>query len=243
MGCVFCQKKEISKKRRGTKITKERLVKIFFELKDKGAHNINLVTATHFLPQVLSAAADAKEKNIGIPFVYNSSGYEKAEAIARCEGLIDIFLPDFKYTDADISKKYSGAHDYPDIAKAAIDEMVRQKPKCSFDENGMMTEGVIVRHLLLPERLNDSKRAIEYLYKTYGDSIYISIMSQYTPVGNLEKFPELQKRVRKSDYEKLIDYAIKLGVENAFIQEGLAASESFIPDFNGEGIEVTNGNK
>ncbi len=243
MGCVFCQNKEISKKHSGIKITKERLVEIFFELKSKGAHNINLVTATHFLPQVLTSVKDAKEKNLGIPFVYNSSGYEKTEAIARSEGLIDIFLPDFKYMDAYISKKYSNAPDYPDIAKAAIAEMVRQKPKCSFDENGIMTQGVIVRLLLLPDRLKESKRAIEYLYKTYGDSIYISIMSQYTPVGNLEKFPELKKRVSKKDYDNLIDYAIKLGVENAFIQEGLAASESFIPDFNGEGIEVTNGNK
>lgn len=236
MGCVYCQNKEISHKGKGVEISTERLCEIFFELCDMGAHNINLVTAGHFLPEVLKSVEMAKVQGIDIPFVYNSSGYECVEALKRCEGLIDIYLPDFKYMDRKSAKKYSKAADYPEIATDAIAEMVRQRPKCRFDADGIMTEGVIVRHLMLPEGLDESKRIIKYLYETYKDKIFISIMSQYTPVGDLKDFPELQNTVSQKDYDELIDYAIELGVENAFIQEGTAASESFIPDFSGQGI-------
>ena len=238
MGCVFCQNGQISHGGKGIEISPQRLCDIFFELRDAGAHNINLVTAGHFLPQVLGAVERAKVQNIGIPFVYNSSGYEKREAIEKCEGLIDIFLPDFKYMENESAKKYSNAPDYPEIAKEAIEEMVTQQPTCIFDDKGIMQRGVIVRHLMLPSHLWESKKIIKYLYETYGDKIFISIMSQYTPVGKLEKFPELMNTVSEKDYDELIDFAIELGVENAFIQEGGAAQESFIPDFNGEGIEV-----
>lgn len=235
MGCVFCQNGQISHKGTGFEITPERLCEIFFELKEKGAHNINLVTAGHFLPMVLSAVESAKKQNIGLPFVYNSSGYERVEAIKRCEGLIDIYLPDFKYMDESLSKKYSNAPDYPKVAKDALAEMVRQQPECIFDGD-LMKNGVIVRHLLLPRNLADSKKVVRYLLDTYGDNIYISLMSQYTPIAGLDGYPELQKTVSEADYDALIDYAIELGVENAFIQEGTAASESFIPDFSGQGI-------
>ncbi len=236
MGCVFCQNKEISHNAKGIEISAERLCEIFFELKAIGAHNINLVTAGHFLPRVLNSVKMAKAQGIGIPFVYNSSGYEKRDAIKQCEGLIDIFLPDFKYMDSTAAKSYSKASDYPEIAKSAIAEMVRQQPDCVFDETGIMQKGVIVRHLMLPYGLSESKKTIKYLYETYGNRIYISIMSQYTPVGELEDFPRLQKKVSEADYDELIDYAVSLGVENAFIQEGTSASESFIPDFSGQGI-------
>lgn len=236
MSCVFCQNSEISHKNKGLKISKERLLEIFFELKDAGAHNINLVTAGHLLPLVLDAVAKAKEQNLGIPFVYNSSGYEKAESLKKADGLIDIYLPDFKYIDSERAGRYSKAPDYPKVSMAAIDEMVRQKPKCLFDDDGILKSGVIVRHLLLPDGLTESKKAIKYLYEKYGDSIYISIMSQYTPFGDLGNYPELLKKVKFSDYEKLIDYAVKIGVSNAFIQDGEAASESFIPDFSGQGV-------
>ena len=238
MGCVFCQNGQISHGGKGIEISPQRLCEIFFELRDAGAHNINLVTAGHFLPQVLWAVERAKLQNIGIPFVYNSSGYEKREAIEKCEGLIDIFLPDFKYMENKSAKKYSNAFNYPEIAKEAIEEMVAQQPNCIFDDNGIIECGVIVRHMMLPTSLRESKKIIKYLYETYGDKIFISIMSQYTPVGSLEKFPELMNKVIEKDYDELVDYAIELGVENAFIQEGEAAQESFIPDFNGEGIEV-----
>ncbi len=236
MGCVFCQNSEISHNYKGFPIDEHRLCEIFFELKEKGAHNINLVTAAHFLPQVLTAIKAAKEQNINIPFVYNSSGYEKADAIKRAEGLIDIYLPDFKYFDNERAEKYSKAKEYPEFAKKAIAEMVRQKPKCIFDNDDIMLSGVIVRHLMLPDGLFDSKKIIKYLYDTYKHSIYMSIMSQYTPFGYLEEHPELKQKVKSKDYKKLIDYAASLGIENAFIQEGEAADESFIPDFSGQGI-------
>lgn len=242
MGCIFCQNGQISHKGAGIEITPQRLCEIFFELCGKGAHNINLVTAGHFLPEVLEAIKSAKAQGLNIPFVYNSSGYEKADAIKRCEGLIDIYLPDFKYIKEESAKKYSSAPDYPEVAKACIAEMVRQKPACTFDADGMMKSGVIVRHLLLPKHLAESKKIIKYLHETYGDSIYISIMSQYTPVGNMEKFPELTRTVSEKEYDALVDYAVDIGVENAFIQEGTSASESFIPDFCGEGIEEKYGN-
>ena len=234
LSCVYCQNKKISHENFGFAVDKERLTEIFFELKNGGAHNINLVTAAHFLPEVLKSVELAKLQGIGIPFVYNTSSYERVEALKECEGLIDIFLPDFKYIESDSAKKYSNAPDYPEIAKMAIDEMVRQQPSPVFSENGMMTKGVIVRHLMLPEGLAESKKIIKYLYEKYQDNIFLSIMNQYTPVGNL--FPELQKKVENSDYEELIDYAINLGVENAFIQEDGAAEESFIPDFDGFGV-------
>lgn len=236
MSCVFCQNSEISHKNKGIEITKERLLDIFFELKDAGAHNINLVTAGHFLPIVLETVAKAKEKNIDIPFIYNSSAYEKVESIKRADGLTDIYLPDFKYIDNVRAGQYSKTSDYPEVAMASIDEMIRQRPKCIFDDDGILKSGVIVRHLLLPDGLTESKKVIKYLYEKYGDSIYISIMSQYTPFGDLKNYPELLNKVKFSDYEKLIDYAVKIGVSNAFIQEGDAASESFIPDFSGQGV-------
>ena len=236
MGCVYCQNNEISHKNKGIEVTKERLCEIFFELKDKGAHNINLVTAGHFLPLVLDAVKSAKDAHLGVPFVYNSSGYEKKDAIKAADGLIDIYLPDFKYIDSTRAALYSNASDYPGVATKAIDEMVRQKPECKFNDDGILESGVIVRHLLLPEGLSDSKKVLKYLYEKYGDSIYISIMSQYTPFGDLSDFPELKRKVTKKEYEKLIDYAIKIGIKNAFIQEGESANESFIPDFSGQGV-------
>ncbi len=236
LGCVYCQNRQISHGECGKEIDEERLVEIFFELKEKGAHNINLVTPSHYIPSVAKAIERAKAANIGVPFVYNTSSYEYADALKTLDGLIDIYLPDFKYTDASLAERYSFAPDYPEIAKAAIGEMVFQQPKAEFDENGLMKRGVIVRHLMLPGSYENSRAAIEYLYKTYGDSIYISIMSQYTPVCEDDRYSELQEKVSPREYEKLVDYAVKIGVENGFIQENEASSESFIPDFDCRGI-------
>ena len=172
LSCVYCQNKKISHENFGITVDRERLVEIFFELKMRGAHNINLVTASHFLPDVLSAIELAKVQNIGIPFVYNTSSYEKVETLKQCDGLIDIFLPDFKYIESNTAKKYSNAPDYPEVAKAAIDEMIRQQPTPVFSENGMMTKGVIVRHLMLPERLAESKKIIKYLYEKNENNIF-----------------------------------------------------------------------
>lgn len=236
LGCVYCQNAQISRGNAGKEITPERLYDIFFELKEQGAHNINLVTAAHFLPQVLDAVKKAKESRIGISFIYNCGGYEKVDMLKRAEGLIDIYLPDFKYMSPALAQKYSFAPDYPDIAKSALREMVRQQSKCVIDENGMMHRGVIVRHLLLPGNLKDSKSVLRYLHQVYRNKIYISIMSQYTPPKKLSGYPELNRKLRRSEYDNLVNYAISIGIEQAFIQEGETAKESFIPDFDGRGI-------
>ena len=219
-------------------ISEERLAEIFLELQGKGANNINLVTPTHFVPQIIRALQSAKEQGMYLPVVYNTGGYERVETLIMLDGLVDIYLPDFKYLNTDHAKKYSMAEDYPEIAKAALAEMVRQTGEPVFDERGMMKRGVIVRHLLLPGCLADGKRVVKYLHETYGNRIYMSLMSQYTPLKSLDavKYPELNRKVPEYAYEKLVDYAISLGVMQAFIQEGDTAKESFIPPFTLEGV-------
>lgn len=233
--CVYCQNREIALGKAGYEIDAKRLGEIFLELEDKGAHNINLVTPTHYLRHILQAL-DFTRGKLTIPIVCNCGGYESAETIKKLDGYIDIYMPDFKYMDRQIAKKYSNAPDYPDVAKAAIEEMVRQTMRCLFDENGMMKRGVIVRHLVLPSYTENSKAVIKYLYESYGDAIYMSIMNQYTPMRGMEDFPEINRRVTDEEYNEVVDFAANLGVENAFIQEGGSVSESFIPIWNGEGI-------
>ncbi len=234
--CVYCQNNIIANGSFGKGIVNERLLEIFFELKDKGAQNINLVTPTHFIPQIMMALEIAKEKGLDMPIVYNTSGYEKKDSIKYLNGFIDIYLPDFKYYDENLSKKYSNAYNYKDYAMESIGEMVRQVGKPEFNEKGMMTKGVIVRHLVLPGFVEDSKKIIEYLHKTFGDDIYISIMSQYTPLSHVNAFPEINRKLREDEYNSVVDFAISIGVENGFIQEGESAQESFIPPFNFEGV-------
>lgn len=234
LGCCFCQNRKISTGERGRIISIEELCNTFFDLKKQGANNINLVTPDHYVPQIIAAINMAKEKELNLPFVYNCSGYEKVEMLKLLDGYIDIYLPDFKYMSAELAEKYSHAPDYPEVAKAAIDEMVRQcgGENMCFDENGLMRKGVIVRHLQMPGQIKDSKAVIQYLNNRYGDNIYISIMNQYTPMPGIEKkFPELADKVSEQEYDELVDYAISIGVENGFIQEGDTASESFIPEF------------
>ena len=237
--CVFCQNRNIANGDAGKEISIGRLTDIFLELQEKGANNINLVTPGHFVPQIVTALDAAKKQGLTIPIVYNTSSYESVDTIRRLQGLVDIYLPDFKYMDSTLSVRYSHAADYSDVAKAAIAEMVRQTGEPVFfddDEEGLMKRGTIVRHLLLPGQKEDSKKIIHYLYEIYGDSIYISIMNQFTPLAGLEKYPELNRRVTEEEYNEVVDYAIELGVENGFIQEGETAEESFIPEFDGEGV-------
>lgn len=233
--CVYCQNREISDGKSGKTVPKERLVEIFFELREKGVHNINLVTPDPYLPIVAEAIRDAKKQGLDLPFLMNCSGYETTEQIRMTEGLIDIFLPDFKYASPLLAKKYSFAPDYPEVAKNALAEMVRQQPKLVFDGDGMLQKGVIVRHLLLPSHITDSEKVLAYLYKTYGNAIRVSIMSQFTPFG-LENFPELNRTVTKEEYDELLDFAWKLGYRDCYVQDGEAASESFIPAFDCEGV-------
>ena len=234
--CVFCQNASIARAETGKTISAERLADIFLELQEKHALNINLVTPTHFVLPIIEALKISTARRLEIPVVYNTSAYEKVATLKRLEGYVSVFLPDFKYLDADISRKYSNAADYPGIAKAALQEMFRQVGKPVFDSNGRMEKGMIVRHLMLPDGLADSKTVIKYLYETYGDDIFISIMNQYTPLPQVKRFPELDRRISEQEYDQLVDYAIALGVENAFIQDGDTAAESFIPDFDNEGV-------
>ena len=235
--CVYCQNREIALGTIGREISIERLCEIFFELKEQGANNINLVTPTHFIPAIREAIIQAKSRGFNLPFVYNTSSYETVEALKTLDGLIDIYLPDFKYMDALLARNYSHAPDYPTIAKKAIAEMVRQTGPLSINpDTGLMEKGVIVRHMVLPNGTKNAKTVISYLFETYRDSIYISIMNQYTPMKEFDKFPELSRKVTAREYQRVIDYTVDLGVINAFIQEGETASESFIPVFNFKGV-------
>ena len=236
LGCVYCQNREIANEHIGFEITAERLAEIFLEQQDRGANNINLVTPTHYAPHIIRALDMVRGKLLKIPVLYNCGGYESVETLKMLEGYIDIYMPDFKYMDGEIAKKYSNAADYPEAAKAAVAEMVRQTGKCRFDENGIMQRGTLVRNLVLPSYTENSKQVIEYIYNTYGGSIYMSIMNQYTPMQNIKAYPELNRTVTAAEYDAVVDFAVELGVENAFVQEGGAVSESFIPLFDGEGI-------
>ena len=237
--CVFCQNEEIANGTVGKVTSIARLAEIFIELQEKGANNINLVTPGHFIPQIKEALTLARQQGLRLPIVYNTSSYESLDAIKSLEGFVDIYLPDFKYMDSTLAGKYSHAADYAQVAKLAIAEMVRQTGAPVFDEKGeegLIKRGTIVRHLTLPGCLADSKEIIRYLYETYGNRIYISIMSQFTPLSNVAAYPELNRRVTEEEYEELVDFAIDLGLEQGFIQEGDVAEESFIPDFDCEGV-------
>ena len=234
--CVFCQNREISDGKAGKVISKERLSDIFMELADKGANNINLVTPGQYIPDIVWAVNDAKSRGMKLPIIYNTSGYENVTELKLLEGIVDVYLPDFKYMDSTISARYSRAKDYPSVAKQALSEMVRQQPDVVIDNaTGLIQKGVIVRQLLLPGHVNDAKAVLKYLYDTYRDHVYISMMSQFTPIA-LKDYPEINRTVTKREYERLVDYAIKIGITNAFIQEGDVAKDSFIPAFDCEGV-------
>ena len=234
--CVFCQNREISDGKAGKLISKERLSDIFMELADKGANNINLVTPGQYIPDIVWAVNDAKSRGMKLPIIYNTSGYENVTELKLLEGIVDVYLPDFKYMDSTLSARYSRAKDYPSVAKQALSEMVRQQPDVVIDDaTGLIQKGVIVRQLLLPGHVNDAKAVLKYLYDTYHDHVYISMMSQFTPIA-LKDYPEINRTVTRREYERLVDYALEIGITNAFIQEGDVAKDSFIPAFDCEGV-------
>ena len=233
--CVYCQNVEIAAGVRGKEISVERLAEIFLELQEKGANNINLVTPSHYYAQIKEALILVKEK-LHIPVISNTSSYESVEVLRDMEGLIDIYLADFKYASRELAAKYSHAADYPQVAAEALKEMLRQTGEPEFDDRGIMKKGMIVRHLLLPGCKEDSKEVLKFLYDTFGDAVYISIMNQYTPLSHVEGYPELNRKVTEEEYEEIVDYAIELGIENGFVQDGETAEESFIPAFDGEGV-------
>ena len=234
--CVFCQNREISDGKAGKVISKERLSDIFMELADKGANNINLVTPGQYIPDIVWAVNDAKSRGMKLPIIYNTSGYENVTELKLLKGIVDVYLPDFKYMDSTLSARYSRAKDYPSVAKQALSEMVRQQPDVVIDDaTGLIQKGVIVRQLLLPGHVNDAKAVLKYLYDTYHDHVYISMMSQFTPIA-LKDYPEINRTVTRREYERLVDYALEIGITNAFIQEGDVAKDSFIPAFDCEGV-------
>lgn len=230
--CLFCQNYSISTENCGKEISVEHFADICIELQNKGALNINLVTPTHFIPLIKEGIILAKNKGLNIPIVYNTSSYELVSSLKELEGIVDIYLPDLKYYDNELGKKFSNCNNYFEIATNAIDEMYRQVGKNIFDSNRILKKGIIVRHLLLPHHIDDSKKIIKYLYDKYGDNVFISIMNQYTPVRNINEYPELNRTVSDEEYDELINYACDLGITNAFIQEGETCKESFIPDFS-----------
>lgn len=238
--CVYCQNYEIAAGGKGREVTVLKLAEIFLNLQEQKAANINLVTPDHYITAIAEAVRTAKRQGLVIPVVYNGSGYEKREVIRSLAGVADIFLTDFKYMDEKLAERYSFAADYPRVAKEALEEMTAIAGLPVFDEKGMMQRGVIVRHLLLPGHKKNAKEVLRYLYETYGDNIYISLMNQYTPFERLKENPEyreLGRKVTKREYENVVDYMLNLGIKNAFIQEGETATESFIPDFDGSGID------
>ena len=240
--CVYCQNYDLAHSKEGVPVTADALAEVFLSLEAQGAACLDLVTPDHFVPHIIYAVKKARQSGLTLPVVWNCSGYERAETLRLLDGIVDIYLADFKYLRGDLAGKYSGAPDYPEFASAALAEMVRQQPEPVFSENGdLLRKGVLVRHLILPGQVRASMDVIRYLHETYGEKILLSIMNQYTPSARLSSdYPELARRLTKREYRRVIDYALSLGVENAFIQEGKTAEESFIPAFDGTGIPGCN---
>lgn len=234
LSCVFCQNVDISRGRSGKPVSTERLAEIMLELEAKGAHNINLVTPTHYIPSLTEAIPMARKMGLTIPIVYNTGSYDNVDALRTLDGLVDIYLPDLKYYNMKTAESYSRAGDYPTVARDAIAEMYRQVGTPIFDDDGIMRRGIIVRILLLPGRVAEAKLSLKYLIDTYGDNIYISLMNQYTPMPGMA--PPLNRKVTREEYHELLDYAEKLGLKNGFTQDFGTASESFIPPFDCEGV-------
>ena len=228
LGCVYCQNAKISRASVGEEYSTAALAQKMLELQSYGAHNINFVTPTHFAPGIADAIREARTLGLRVPIVYNTGSYDTVNTVRMLDGLVDIYLPDLKYYRAETAKKLSYASDYPAVARSAIAEMVRQRPTPVIEE-GIMRSGVIVRVLLLPSHVAEAKLTVKYIYDTYKDDVYISLMNQYTPMPNMTS--PLDRTVTRSEYSELISYAEKIGVVNAFIQEGGTQSESFIPEF------------
>lgn len=260
--CVFCQNHDISQGNAkdvisaiddlnakdstlenlvtGMEVSIERLSEIFLELQEKGANNINLVTPTHYVPQIIEALKISKNNNLTIPVLYNTNGYDSLETIKALDGYIDVYLPDFKYFNDKYAIKYSKVNNYASNTMKIIAEMLNQVGKPKFDLKGNIIKGVIIRHLMLPGLLFDSKKVIDYIYNQYGDNVYISLMNQYVPMFKACDYPEINKSLNPKHYESLINYALDLGIENAFVQDSGTDSVAYVPDFNLEGVSKKN---
>lgn len=235
LGCVFCQNFDVSHRAYGMEVTEKHLMKVFDTLIDKGVHNLNLVTPTHFVPMLAKAL---REYNSPVPVVYNSSGYEKAETLKLLEGLVDIYLPDIKYFDSEPALKYSGAADYFEYASAAVLEMYRQVGKIELDENGLAKRGIIIRHMVLPGNISQAVKVFEWVKDNLPSDTYISVMRQYTPFGKAKDMPPVNRRLSSREYSIVKEKILAMGFENCFFQSKDSATESFIPNFNLEGVDL-----
>lgn len=230
--CVYCQNYEISKQAFGKEISVERLAEIFKELENKGANNINLVTPSHYVTQIIEALKIYKPK---VPIVYNTSGYDSVEEIKMLEGWVDVYLTDLKYYSKELSKKYSSAENYFEVATKAVLEMVKQQPKNIY-ENGLLKKGVIIRHLVLPNNYKDSFEVLNWIKNNLGENALVSIMGQYTPCYNAKNFEEINRKLKPIEYKLVLNYFQKIGLKNGFMQSLDSADESYIPPFNLEGV-------
>lgn len=236
LNCVFCQNHQISQENIGKTISIEKLSCLFLEQQERGAHNINLVTPTHYIPQIIASLEIAKDNGLELPILFNTNSYINVNALKLLDGYIDVYLPDLKYFNDKYAIKYSNAPGYFKQATAAIKEMFSQVGEPSFNKDGIITKGVIIRHLMLPGLLFDSKKIVDYVHSIYGNSVYISLMNQYTPLFNSNKYDEINKPLNPLHYDSLIDYCLNIGIKNGFIQESGTSSEKFVPEFNFEGI-------
>lgn len=228
--CVHCQNKDISGGKAGRYLLIPELSEELLKLQEMGANNINLVTPSHYYLQIKEALEPIKD-HLHIPVIANTSSYDKVEILKQMEGYIDIFLADYKYDTSEVADRYSHAPDYPEVAREALKEMFRQVGPCTFDERGMLKKGMVVRVLALPSHIREAKACVKRVYEMFGDDVYISVMSQYTPFRIPEGYEEIDRKLTKREYERLLSYTFDLGVTNAFLQEGEVAMESFIPDF------------
>ncbi len=235
LGCVYCQNYQVSHAAFGKEVTDTELMKIFDNLLEKGVHNLNLVTPTHYVPML---AKVLKEYKSPVPVVYNSSGYEKAETLKMLEGLIDIYLPDIKYFDSAPALKYSGAADYFKYASEAVLEMYRQVGTLEIDKNGLAKKGLIIRHMILPGNISQAVKIFEWVSRNLPEETYISVMRQYTPFGEAKNMPPIARKLSSKEYSLVKQKILLLGFENCFFQSGEAATESFIPNFNLEGVDL-----
>ena len=230
--CVFCQNHEISQEYNGAYIEIKRLSEIFLELQQQGAANINLVTPTHYIPQIIEAIEIARVNGLILPIVYNTNGYDSLEAIKLLDGYIDIYLPDFKYFNDKYSKKYSKVSNYEKNIIPLLREMINQVGTPTFNKEGILQKGVIIRHLMLPGLLFDSKKVIDEIFNNFGSEVYISLMNQYPPLNKVSDYPEINKHLNPKHYESLVNYAIELGITQGFIQEDGTNSSVYVPDFS-----------
>lgn len=232
LGCVFCQNFDISHNCKGVEVSDGKLIDIMKNLVDKGANNINLVNPTHYSAQLLRVFEKYKPP---VPIVYNTSGYDSVETLRLFDGIVDVYLPDFKYIRPDKAQKYSKAENYPQVAEAALTEMKRQVKSDVFDDRGIMQKGMIIRHLVLPSNTNASIEVLDYLAENFDDT-YISVMAQYVPCGDLSDYKEINRPLTKREYDKVVNHILDLGLDKIFVQELEAASDEFIPDFDFTGV-------